>query len=311
MGARDKINFVPHVRAKCDDSALRSTRIANLIYKSDRKEAQWIVETTGRIGDWRSKSRSTYIRWALAINGLLLAEREYGKWEEHRQFEVKTLRIRDGKVMQVPMARWDGRQASENHAETSRSISSYGVCDLYGCLEEIIFEAYRIYLNHNQGVLLRGAEFNDLKRLFDIAKREPTFEKEWQLRWKERIEAWQRKKAYEGIGSVFLAYCRGARIKKPSGYKLSTPETWARSISGIAELRNLLTHGQSTVSKTLGEFSRPPSNLGFDFKEGELIDVKLNHMMCVECFIDQLLTAINLSLIEIAEGPQKDTKASG
>ena len=310
MSGRESVNFIPHIRRHWSDPELLKTGFTNLIHESDAPEDQWIVTMTKNVGDWRSKSRSTYMRWALAINGMVLAESKYKGWQEDKRFQVFTIRPARGqrRAARIVLAEWTGKEAAKNYRAASNLIAAYGVGDLYGCLEEIIFEAYRIYLDHHPTKLLGGAEFKELRQFYYKAKRQPELQNEWQSRWNERVEHWQRKKAYDGLGSVFLSFVRNTELKKPHWYKLSTPETWAQTISGIGELRNLVTHGVGTVSKKLAEFSQTPQNAGFDFQEGKPLTVQLKHMMGVECFVDQLLTALNASLIERALGPQPALK---
>jgi hypothetical protein len=308
VSIRDRINFVPHFRREWDDPALRGTGVANVIHETDKPEHKWITETTARIGEWRSKAHSTYIRWALAINGLLVAEGTYREWSPERRFHVTSLRWRDRHAERVPIAEWTGEEAAKNHAATAELMAAYGVCDLYGCLEEIVFSAYRIFLDHHPHHLLGGPEFKELRTLRKRAKKDPLLASEWAARWAERIETWQRKRAYDGLGAVFLAFMRQAQLQRPHWYKDTTPETWAETISGITELRNLLTHGAATVSPALAEFSKTPYRITFDFEVGEPPNVKLHHLMGIEFFVDQLLTTLNVSLIEHAMGPQPNLR---
>jgi hypothetical protein len=177
-------------------------------------------------------------------------------------------------AVRVPVAEWSGAKAADNHRATAELIAGYGVCDLYGCLEEIIFSAYRIYMHHHPHHLLAGPEFKELRVLRKNAKRDPTLAVEWDAHWKERLETWQGKRAYDSLGGVFLAFMWQSELKRPHWYKDTTPETWAETITGIAELRNLLTRGAATVSPALAAFSQKPYRITFDFKEGEPLSVK-------------------------------------
>jgi hypothetical protein len=93
VSIRDRAN--PHVRREWSDPVLLETGVANVIHESAKPEEQWITETTTQIGEWRSKAHSTYMRWALSINGLLVAERTYRDWPAEKQFYVTSLRWRD------------------------------------------------------------------------------------------------------------------------------------------------------------------------------------------------------------------------
>jgi hypothetical protein len=299
---------VPHVRRELPDPRLLAEGVQNLIHKSDKPEHQWICETTARIGEWRSKSRTTYMRWALTINGLCVAVERYQDWPDDKRFHVRSIRFPRGRIEPVVLAEWTGAEAAANHRETTTLMSSYGISDLFGVLEEIVFAAYRIFLDHNPQALLRGPEFNELRQLRARAKEDATAREEWHAQWNDRVEKWQRNRLYDGLGAVFLSFMRDAGLQKPHWYQHSTPETWAETIGGIGELRNLITHGVGTVSRKLAEFSAKPTSMTFDFKEGEPLDVKLMHLMGVDAFIDQLLTALNASLIERAVGPKPELR---
>ena len=210
MSVRDHVSFVPHVHRTWDDPALLMEGVTNITHKSDKPEEQWIVDTTRKLGDWRSKTRSTYMRWALAINGLLHAEEDYKSWAEDRRFQVRTIRA----TSMVVLAEWSGEQAAINHNEASKLISGYGVADLFGCLEEIVFEAYRIFLDYHPTKILGGAEFKALRQLYHRSKRDAVLQEEWQAQWTERVENWQRKRVYDGLGKVFRAYVAHKEIRK-------------------------------------------------------------------------------------------------
>jgi len=56
------------------------------------------------------------------------------------------------------------------------------------------------------------------------------------------------------------------------------------------------------VTKELQDACQITGNMSFAFKEGEAIEVKLYHLQAIECFIDQYLTALNMSHIELVYG---------
>ena len=79
-------------------------------------------------------------------------------------------------------------------------------------------------------------------------------------------------------------------------------ETWAKTLEMIALLRHHIVHGMPTVTAELANLSNRPTSLTFNFKEGAPLKVELHHLQSVECFVDQLLNALNLSLLEKAYG---------
>lgn len=57
------------------------------------------------------------------------------------------------------------------------------------------------------------------------------------------------------------------------------------------------------TSDRLAALSNTQTSMTFDFVAGEALDVKLHHLQSIECFCDQQLTAVNMSLLERAIGP--------
>lgn len=295
---RDKPDFIGHQKFSLEDIHQDAPPpINNFIVDPLSDEDGWIKETTEKIGDWRAYFRSTYIRWALALNGLHTAKDRYeSKKDEPVGFTIDSLRANRLENIAI----WDMETAAKNHGETIPMIAAWGLTDLYSCIEEFVFELYRIFLLQHPDSIIQGKEFSDIKRLRREATESEGKDQKWKQALSERLDSWQRKRLYDGLSKVFLAYTNVANLKTPSIYTLSTVETWAETIKGIGELRNCFTHGMETVTKELADFSAGPYSMCFDFKEGDPLKVELRHLQSVECFLNQLLTAINLSLIERA-----------
>ncbi len=292
---KNKPDFIGHQKFTIDSSIGDVPPIDNFIIEPKNVEDAWIKESTEKIGEWRSYFRSSYMRWALTLNGLHVAKERYdSKKLDSVGFTIDSLR-QDGLKN---IALWDMKTAAKNHEETIPMIAAWGLIDLYSCIEEFIFEFYKIFLNHNPDSIIKGTEFSNLRHLRNEAVNNIESKEMWKAAWEERLESWQRKRLYDGLNKVFLAYTNVAGLKTPSIYTLSTIETWAETIKGISELRNCFTHGVETVTKELADFSSKPHSMLFDFEEGKPLNIELKHLQSVECFLDQLLTAINLSLIE-------------
>lgn len=311
MSLGRNIDLVGHQRILVDqiDPAILSS-INNIVYKSTDVSTKWIEETTVKIGDWRAIFRSIYIRWALSINGLHVANERYISSKEEKSFYINSLRMDNGTAKQTKIAEWDFPTAAEAHIKTLPMLSAYGLIDLYGCFEEFIFDFYRIFLKHNPTHLLSGDENKALKKLYKASLAHPTLVVDFNEKFNDRLNTWQRKRLYDGLGKVFLAYCHQADIQKPSAYKHTTPETWSQTLSGIGLIRNALTHGAKTASKELADFCATPYNNGFTFKEGDSLEIELFHLQATEMFSDQLLNALNISLFELAERYEKQ-RSSG
>lgn len=279
--------------------------IDNVIIHPTRPEEKWIEDVTMQIGDWRAKLRSTYIRWALAINGLHVAAERYAdpQWQRpDKRFNVTSLRSNECVIDECVIAEWDGLTASEAHRKTVPMLSAFGIIDLYANLEEVIFVLYRTYLNYHPEKILVDDKFRDLRRLRRQAETDASQRSAWETAWQERLDSWHRNKVYDGLGKVFKAFCNSAGIKAPSIYKHTTVETWAESIDIIALVRNALVHGVTTVSEELSIACTKPYSTTFDFKEEEPLVIHLRHLQGVDLFCEQLLSALNLSLMELVYG---------
>ena len=304
MGLGRNINLIEHVHTAIDDvnAYEHLPDIDNLIVSAEKEEDKWIEDTTRLIGDWRSIFRSTYLRWALSINGLHVASEKYSNqdWYNKNSFYVQSIRIgQNGTPEQAKMVTWDGVTAARAHLKTIDMMAAWGLIDLYGCFEEYIFTIYRAYLRYYPESILQGDEFRQLRKLNQMKKQDTSLCLEWENKMKERMDNWQKKRMYDGLDKVFLAYCNITGIKEPSTFKLTNIQRWAEVIKGISLLRNCLIHGVKVVPQELAEYSKKPYSLTFDFVQGNQLKILLHHLQSVELFSNQLLSAINMSLVEL------------
>lgn len=286
--------------------------IDNFIITPTEPAHMWIGELTRKIGPWRARMRSTYIRWALSINGLEVASQKYEDttWRSTKKFVVTSLRTQgerrpDGsrKPTKTIIAEWDGATAAEAHRNTMPMVAAFGVMDLYGNLEEFVFDVFKAFINAHSQHLLKGDEFKELRRLRREAESDEAKKQEWEAAWAARLDQWQRKKLYDGLGKVFRSFCSSAGITAPSFHKNATTDHWAETIDIIGLVRNSLAHGVSIVTPELADACKKPHRMTFDFEEGEPLVVHLYHLQGVDLFCDQLLTALNVSLVEKVHGP--------
>lgn len=302
-----EIDFVGHTTVKIDQFGSSELQdISNIIVYTENAEFKWIEETSKNVGEWRARFMSTYIRWALSINGLHVAAEKYSNkaWKAEKQFNVESIRVRDNTIEKAVIAQWKGDFASKAHLETIGMLSGWGLIDLCGCMEEFVFDFYKIYLTHHPDILLQGDEFKKLKKLYKQSLIDDSVKDEWDKEFTNRLLKWQRKRLYDGLGNVFLSYCTEANIQAPTGYEFSNPQTWSESIDGVFQVRNALIHGGKKVSKELALFCTKPYSLAFKFKEDEPLEITLLHLQSVEMFADQLLTALNLAILEIFLPPK-------
>lgn len=274
----------------------------NIVSIATSDKGKWIEALTRKIGDQRALFRSTYFQWALAMNGLHVAAERYGSkdWQKlGKAFTIGGLQAdKSGRISPARLAEWPGDKAAKAHLDTAPKMCAWGFIELYACFEEFVFDLYRTYLSHHPEDVIQGEEFRHLRRLRREAQADATKQEAWIVALKERLDKWQRNKLYDGLDRVFLAMFNSAGLKKPSRYTKSSPDTWAESLRGIGLVRHLLVHGVKTVPKELGDFCKQPYAVALDFVEGAPLKIELRHLQCAELFSDQLLSAVNLSLIE-------------
>jgi len=276
--------------------------VTNIIVKSDDSALAWVQSTTERFGDWRAECRSTYIRWALCLNGLDLAAKSYASraGELDRAFIVQSLRPdKTGNPAKVTIAQWLFAKAAENHQLCVPMVCAFGLIDLFACLEELVFDAYMIWHEHHPtGCLVgKGDENKTLRRLFRDRSVSEEAASAWESAWSARKLEWRRNRAYDGLEKVLLAYCGHAKLKKPATY-VSGPKEWSESLAVVAHVRNMLVHGATHADQKLADMGKLPHCVGFQFELGEPLELNLGYLMNVECFADALLTALNLAFVE-------------
>ena len=301
-GARGRADFIGHTRIPVAAIILDPTiPINNIIIARASERGRWLEEAMTAIGEWRATMRSTYIRWAIAINGLFVAGENYRdpQWQSEKQFVVGSLRSgKSGQAERVTIAQWRGEEASQRHLETIPMLVAYGVIDLFACLEEWLFAMYRLFLNQHPDGLLKGDDFRPLRQLRRKAQADASLQPSWNEEWEKRLDGWQRRRLYDGSENVLLAFFAESGLKTPARYTQTTVQTWSESLRLLAVLRNLLIHGEKQVNAELAALCGKPHSLGFAFKEGEPLALEVLHLQAVESFTDQLLTAVNLSLVE-------------
>jgi hypothetical protein len=272
-------------------------KVNNIIYENGDGDFQWIEESTKELAEWNNIFRSTYIRWALTINGLHVARDKYNdpKFYENKAFSVGGYINDKDEPKFGNLLVLDGKSAAKAHFDTVNMIASYGIIDLYGLIEECILSLYRIYWNHHPEKMLKGPENKEARMIFREKDNNP---EKWNTYWVERLDKWQRKKIFEGIDNIFKGYYTSSGLKIPSSYKDTTLETLSTSLKGVSILRNCLIHGSYNVPKELAEIANQKKVFEFQLNEGDKIELDTKHLMSVEFFIQGLLGAINISLIE-------------
>lgn len=279
----------------------------NVILLAKSAKGAWIESLTRLIGPLRSRSRSTYFHWAMAINGLHIAAERYRDraWQsEHGSFVIRGLRKDDPNAI---LASWDGDSASQAHMFTVPKMAAWGYIELFACLEQSVFDLYRAYLSYNPDALLQGDDYRKLRRLRMAAASPSATEPDkaaWNAAWAARLDNWHRKRLYDGLHRVFLALCTEARLGAPKSMTSTTVATWAETIEGLGLVRHALIHGATLVSPELAAFCKTQHSMGFSFIDGTPLRVALYHLQAFELFLHQLLSALNLALAEHPDAGQ-------
>jgi hypothetical protein len=311
MTARGQFDLVGHNLIRYEELALGSLAKANnWIVAPENPDDEWARTLMKMIGEWRAVLRRTYIHWAMAINGLHVAAAKYRAETQPKKFTVSSVRADSGgSGHQEVIGEYTFEKAAESHLKIQPMFCAHGFIDMYAGLEEMIFALYRNFWRAKPDGLLMGPEFAHLRKMRRAAETGEETRTAWEAALDERINDWQRKKLYEGLDKVLLALCQSAGLKTPVGFKVTTLETWAESVRGVSLIRNLLIHGESIVPPELEEFCATPYDLGFDFTSGELLRLTILDLQVLENFCDQLLTGINMALVERARpSVKKDVK---
>lgn len=308
-GIRQDVGFTEHRRIDWTDFPDAPSTPDNIVLDRNDAVPNWIPDTTSKVGDWRGRVRDVYLRWAITINSMCESQELWEKKPKDRALQTITMRPdKSGKPDKVVLALWPSDVAAKNYQKATPMLSAYGFTDIFGLLEEIIFEWHVLLLNDDPKLILQGTEFRGLRRYYAQRHDNEKSMERWEENWSARLSAWRRKRAYDGIHKVFLSYFERTKLKKPKKFKQTDIKDWAKTIECIAEIRNLLVHGESTASKRLEDLCNESVGNVLNFKEGDALDIKLLHLMYFEMFFDQLLSTLNLSLVEAYEEYYQTTR---
>jgi len=120
---RRRAIFAPHTFYPDGAQGAAPEGITNLVYKATNENEAWIEEATAQIGEWRSLSRSVYLRWAITINACELAENRYRGMTE-TGLTTKALGVVNGRAESVTLALWPGPEAAANYETTKLLIAA-------------------------------------------------------------------------------------------------------------------------------------------------------------------------------------------
>ncbi len=307
-GIRQDVGFTEHRRIDWTEFPSAPSSPDNIVLPINDAVPNWIPETTSKIGDWRSRVRDVYIRWAITINAMCESQESWGKKPKDRVLQTTTIRPDlGGNPDTVVLAIWPSDVAAENYKKAAPMLAAYGFTDIFGLLEEIIFEWHVLLLNDDPKPILKGPEFRALRGCYALRNDNEKAKQRWEKDWSARLSSWRRKRAYDGIHKVFKSYFERSKLRRPKKFKHTDVQDWAKTIECIAEIRNLLVHGESTVSEHLENLCNESVGDVLNFKKYDSLDINLLHLMYFEMFFDQLLSTLNLSLVDAYEHHFKKT----
>ena len=284
--------------------------------QSEAPEKQWILEANEATMDFGGVFHSIFIRWAVTINGLHVAAEKYKseQWKQSgRSFAISGIRNKsDGTGPHLTNVQiWPGEKASDIHSSSIPMLSAWAFCNMYSCLEEFIFKIYRCFLEHHPLTICEGDEFKDLRRAYRKKDESAESRDRWVEAWSNRLESWHRKKLYDGIEKIFLSFINRSNLKIPAAYaKQFQYEDIAKTLGGIALIRNSFIHGATKVSTELEDFCGDFHGLFFKYKTGEDFSITLHELATFEYFTDTLTQTLNTSLIELAHPSIKGLSSS-
>tara|TARA_R100001086_G_scaffold185176_1_gene103586 strand:+ start:477 stop:1418 length:942 start_codon:yes stop_codon:yes gene_type:complete len=301
---RRRAGFRKHLHTNWPGRKAQTT--LDLVVAEEDNTPRWISKTSASIPEFRGDARDIYLRWAITINAMHVARDRYVDRPD-LGLETHSIRTdRTGKAKKTVIETWNGPDAARNYNIATPLLAAYALTDLFGVLEEIIFDLYAIYLEDNPLTILKGRDFSHVRKLYHDRKNNENAMKRWENEWIQRLEKWRRNRVYDGLHKVFLAYIRDTGLRRPNHFDRTDFQDWSKTIEAIGEARNLVTHGVGTVSQRLEELSNPEHNNIFIFKSGESLEINIDHLSFVECFFDQLFNTLSISVFEKKFGPLAD-----
>lgn len=275
--------------------------IDNVIIETDDPDLAWATDTMRKIGPWRAKLRSAFIHWAVLFNGLDVASSQCDdRAVEGRPslFTVSSYRPDpDGIAQLEPIWKGAWDEAADIHRRAMAKVGPWGVIDLYSNFEEAVFDLALTYYRQHPRALTIGPDWRDFRKLQRAAAESEEGAQEYERALNERLEQWRRNKLYDGLPQVIVTWMDHAGLRSPNGYE-TTPEDWAQSLHLFAIMRNSIIHGAEVVTRELAEASRVRGNAGIDWTEGDPLQLTLHHLHAFELYVEQLLDALNRSLVE-------------
>lgn len=268
--------------------------------------SKWVQEINEVVMEFGGVFHSIFLRWAVTINGLHVAADKYSdpEWKKRGMgFAVQGIRNRkDGSGPKLRNVRvWDGRMASKVHSSSIPMLAAWAFCNMYSCLEEFIFNMFRVYLNSKPLEICKGPEFKDIRKIYHEREQSIAQHSAWVEAWSERLESWHRKKLYDGLEKIFKNFISKTGLQIPSFYQGEYDyNDIAKTLGGISLIRNCFIHGVTKVPRELALFCEGFQSSFFNFTEGERFSLSIHDLATLEHFTDAFTQTLNNSLFELA-----------
>lgn len=170
----------------------------------------------------------------------MLQKKRYNENPPYIEFEIKSLRNKSSSTSYEQIALFSVESIGQMHIEALPNAYRYGFVDLFQKLESFIFELYRTYYWECPKTLFQGKEFQDLRKSYKSRSDSLEAQETWEKEFSERLNRWQKKRGYDGIKNILLAYFNDIKLKTSSRYKFTNTDTWAETLEILSCVRNLL-----------------------------------------------------------------------
>lgn len=300
-----ELNFIEREMLSPMDERLLTVGPIKWIEFPKKEKYEWASDANSLVMDFGGVFNSIYLRWAFAVNGLHVARDRYSSddWiKSPTKFNVIGIRnATDGSgPRQEVIFEPDNNVVGELHGSTIPMLSSWAFCNMYACLEEFIFKIFRVYLESNPNALLKGKEFKEGRNLYRNRNNSEACSEIWKTYWNDRLEKWHRKRLYDGIEKVFNSFISQTGLKIPKAYEKDYDYSdVAKTLGGIALIRNCFVHGATEVPQELEAFCSDFRGLFFSYKTGEKFEITLHELATFEFQTSTFLQGLNQSLFEL------------
>jgi hypothetical protein len=253
--------------------------------------SDWATCTLERIGAWQEAASLVHHRWSIARRAL-----SKGEWQCRNGLEntvIEGIRPCESGFRRTVIASWDGPKAQEEHVQAADMLTRLAMCELIGVIEQILTEAYRLFLWGNPMVLIDKPENQGLKRLYSRRLDKPAA---WEKSWSRHVDRLLEELRSQGPGTLLLSYWRHAGLKMPDRGFCSSIEDLDTTVRLFLAVReSILTH-TGTVNSGLARLSEVMGFPEFSYVQGNPLVVHGRQIELVEAFSHAYLEILRQAL---------------